>query len=100
MHFVKEQREWLMNIEIAWITADYSAQIISVEVESQANVLNVLQHWRPDINWLDEFLKKNVTVWQETISDEYSLQENDRVEWVRNLIYDPKQARFKRLKKK
>lgn len=88
-----------MQIEIAWIADDLSAQITSLQVQDN-NILNVLNNWREDINWQNEFFNKNVAVWQKLISIDYLLQANDRIEWVQDLVCDPKLARFKRLKKK
>lgn len=89
----------MVKVQIAWIDDSLQAKSVVVKEEKPTNWLSLLQKWRPDVDWVFEKNKNQLLLWSEKFSDDYLCEDGDRIEWVRPLICDPKEARKKRLKK-
>lgn len=89
-----------MKIEIAWIVGDDNAQIKELKVAEGSSILFVLQEWREEVDWPAEFSANHLAVWQQSVQPSYIVKEQDRIEWVKPLLCDPKVARMQRLKNK
>ena len=88
----------MINIEIAWINENNVAQTTKLNTPN-TKILTILQTWRPTINWQQEFAEKNLAIWNNKINIDYICKNQERIEWLKPLLCDPKVARKNRISK-
>ena len=88
----------MIQIEIAWINAQETAQVCSLSMPLDSTVVECLKAWNSEMDWQAALDQGHIAIWGQRCATNQTCESGMRIECLKPLYCDPKVARRRRQK--